>query len=86
MKVEWYQGHGLVRPLALWREGERLLVVRWKPLAIRRNHDNREYREFMVELEEGSVYRVSLHPDGETIIMAMPKGGGSASPSSLLSQ
>ncbi len=75
MKVEWYQGHGLVRPLALWRGGERLLVVKWKPLAIRRNHDNREYREFMVELEGGAVYRVSLHPDGETIIMAIPKRG-----------
>ena len=34
-----------------------------------------EYREFMIELEEGSVYRVSLHPDGETIIMAVPQRG-----------
>ncbi len=74
MKVEWYQGHGLVRPLALWREGERSLVVRWKPLAIRRDQENREYREFAVELEDGSVYRISLHPGDVTIIMPVPRG------------
>ncbi len=74
MKVEWYQGHGLVRPLALWREERRLLVVKWKPLAIRRDEDNREYREFAVELEDGSAYRVSLHPEDVIIIMPIPGG------------
>ncbi len=74
MKVEWYQGHGLVRPLALWREGMRLLVIRWKPLGIRRDKDNREYREFMVELEDGVSYRISLHPGDVTIIMPVPGG------------
>ena len=80
MKIEWYQGSTeWERPKAFWKGSSKPLVTRWKPLALRRDEENREYKEFLVELEDKSTYRVTRYPDGTTLIMAVPRRSDSAS-------
>jgi len=74
MKIEWYAGSSCEeRPKAFHWQGKRLLVLKWIPLALRRDEKNREYKEFYMEVEDGSSYRVTLYPDGSTLVMSMPK-------------
>lgn len=74
MKIEWYAGSSREeRPKALHWQGRRLLVLMWVPLALRRDEENREYREFYMEVEGGLAYRVTLYPDGSTLVMSMGK-------------